>query len=535
MPDKVKEIGNKILEWWKRFSTKQKTLIISITAVVLLALVILAVIMSRPQTIELITCENGEQAGQVKDLLDGEGIVFTLSSDGLTFSVKAKDEAAANILLGSNAIPVTEPKLDDVFSGGFSQTEADKDKRYKLYMEERFANYLETLENVESAKVTLSIPKDDGTIIAREQDTYATVILKLKGEMSEEQAAGLAQYMAVNVGNDTPDSILIMDSSSNVLFSGGDSSTATGTASSQLSYQSKMENNVKKKVKDVMLGTDVYSNVEVGLNLKLDFDGEEVTDKEYYVADGRDEGYKLNESLYESSTTGGTSGIPGTDTNDDTPGYVIEDGNVTQQDVSDRTTNYGLNEKITKKTGSVGDVVFEESSVTVVAANYVTYDEDTLRADGTLDDMTFDEFVAANSQRVKTDVDPDFYDMVSKATGIAQENISIVAYDVPFFVYSSGSGRTWSDYLQIALAVLIFALLGYVVFRSTRKEEEIQMEPELSVETLLETTREAEAESLDDIGYNEKSETRVLIEKFVDENPEAVAMLLRNWLNEEWG
>lgn len=24
------------------------------------------------------------------------------------------------------------------------------------------------------------------------------------------------------------------------------------------------------------------------------------------------------------------------------------------------------------------------------------------------------------------------------------------------------------------------------------------------------------------------------IEKFVDENPEAVALLLRNWLNEDW-
>ena len=31
-----------------------------------------------------------------------------------------------------------------------------------------------------------------------------------------------------------------------------------------------------------------------------------------------------------------------------------------------------------------------------------------------------------------------------------------------------------------------------------------------------------------------KSETRLMIEKFVDENPEAVASLLRNWLNEEW-
>ena len=32
----------------------------------------------------------------------------------------------------------------------------------------------------------------------------------------------------------------------------------------------------------------------------------------------------------------------------------------------------------------------------------------------------------------------------------------------------------------------------------------------------------------------DKSETRKAIEKFVDENPEAVALLLRNWLNDDW-
>ena len=92
---------------------------------------------------------------------------------------------------------------------------------------------------------------------------------------------------------------------------------------------------------------------------------------------------------------------------------------------------------------------------------------------------------------------------------------------------------TISDYLQIILAVLIFALLGYVVFRSTRKEKAVEPEPELSVESLLESTKES-ADTLQDIGFNEKSETRVLIEKFVEENPEAAASLLRNWLNEEW-
>ena len=56
------------------------------------------------------------------------------------------------------------------------------------------------------------------------------------------------------------------------------------------------------------------------------------------------------------------------------------------------------------------------------------------------------------------------------------------------------------------------------------------------METLLETTRtqEESEDALQDIGFTEKSETRILIENFVDGNPEAAASLLRNWLNEEW-
>ena len=164
--------------------------------------------------------------------------------------------------------------------------------------------------------------------------------------------------------------------------------------------------------------------------------------------------------------------------------------------------------------------------------NYVIYDEDTLRASGTLDNMTFDEYIAANSDPVKTTVDQDNYTMIANATGFPEANISIIAYDEPIFQYSSG-GRSASDYLQIVLVVLILLLLGYVVFRSTRKEKVAEIEPELSVESLLESTKESQ-EEMQDIGYNEKSETRILIEKFVEDNPEAAASLLRNWLNEEW-
>ena len=67
--------------------------------------------------------------------------------------------------------------------------------------------------------------------------------------------------------------------------------------------------------------------------------------------------------------------------------------------------------------------------------------------------------------------------MIANATGFPVENISILAYDEPIFQYSSNE-RTVSDYLQIILAVLILLLLGYVVFRSTRKERASEVEEE---------------------------------------------------------
>ena len=45
--------------------------------------------------------------------------------------------------------------------------------------------------------------------------------------------------------------------------------------------------------------------------------------------------------------------------------------------------------------------------------------------------------------------------------------------------------KTVEDYLQLFLALLIFALLGFVVFRSMRKEEVQEAVEELSVEKLI--------------------------------------------------
>lgn len=538
MQERLRNLLTSIVEWWKRFTRKQQIIIVSSVAVVVIAIGILAFVLTRPEMYVLRTCESAKEAASVQSLLDDEGIYYELSDDGLSFSIKKKDMAAANILLGSNEIATNDPDLDKVFEGGLSTTEADKSKRYQKYKEDNLAATLETLSNVEAASVILDLPTDDGTLIAEQQDASITAVLTLDGEMDDEQAEGLAKMLATSLGNENTDNVTIMDSNMTLLFAGGTTGVTTST-SSQLSAKQKLESRVKAEVKDVVLGTGIYQNVEVGLNLALNLDENEVTDHEYYVADGQDQGYLSEESTYESETTGTVGGVPGTYSNgeDDTT-YMLEDGETTSQTITDNSRKYDVSERITKRKSAVGDIDYENSSLSLSVKQYRKYNEDQLKASGALDDLSFDEYRAQIEQQeqAKLTVDNDLYTMVANATGISEDRITIVAYEEPVFEYSSGSGRTIADYLEILLAVLIFALLGFVVFMSTRREKEAgEMEPELSVESLLQTTKEQqEEENLEDIGFKEKTEARVLIEKFVEERPEAVASLLRNWLNEDW-
>ena len=158
--------------------------------------------------------------------------------------------------------------------------------------------------------------------------------------------------------------------------------------------------------------------------------------------------------------------------------------------------------------------------------------KDDLKADGTLDKTTWDQFISQNNKISTTTVSTDEINLISAATGVSTNKITVLAYNVPQFVSSTKSSNGISNYLMIILTVLIIALLIFVILRGASPLAAEDEEPELSVEQLLATTKENQ--SLDDIEFSDKSETRKMIEKFVDENPEAVAQLLRNWLNDEW-
>ena len=238
--------------------------------------------------------------------------------------------------------------------------------------------------------------------------------------------------------------------------------------------------------------------------------------------------------IYQSDATNGGGGVPGTDSNqnNDRTTYMYQDTDNSESSTTEEDYKYVPNEVIENTITNPGVIKYENSSLAATAISYNIINEDDAKKQGLLDGVTWDEYKAANSERTKLDVDPDLYDVVANATGIDKTKITIMAYSENWFIDSDGLGVSTTDVVQIILIFVILALLGFVVLRSMRGEKQEEEEEELSVENLLQSTPE---ESLDAIETETKSEVRLIIEKFVDENPEAAANLLRNWLNEDWG
>ena len=534
--ERLRQIPKKILDWWNKFTAKQKTIIISVTAGVILALAILVTVLTRPQFETLITCESTKTASEITSLLEGESIEYQITDDGLVISVKKEDIAKATLLLGANNYPADSYSIETALAGGFSTTESDKQKTYKLYQEKHLEEIMKAQAAVNAAYVTLSIPDNDGTLLAKEEETYASVMLDLNEELGVGVAENFAKNIATAVGNKTTANITIIDSNGNLLYSGAEeeeSASNVVNTSNQIALKAEAERRVKQEVTAVLLGSNLYEDVKVAPNLIMNFSAIKETEHTYTQADENGTNVLSHENTYSAQGTGGTGGIPGTDTNTEEQTYVIEDGTNSNYNVEEESRDYLPGEKITDTVIPPGAISYDASSIAITASHYVIYKEEELKKQGLLDGITFDEFMLQNSEMQPKEVAPEMITLVSKATGFPEANISIIAYDVPIFQEKQGSLLDAADIAQIILIILILGLLAFVVISSLRRErKEVSPEEELSVESLLQTTQEAEIE---DIDLEVKSEVRMMVEKFVDDNPDAAAALLRNWLNEEWG
>ncbi len=541
MIDELIAIKDKILEFWNKYTTKQKTVIICVVLAIFFALVLLSYFLTRPVYTQLVTL-SGDAASEFDEQLEGEGIKFKKesNSNGSTvFSVEQSAYSDAVLLMGKNKISSDEGMTwEDALDNSMVDSSEQRQTKATLAMQSSIRQGLMNFDGVEDATVYINRPIDDGTIYSEKKETSVSAALKLakSTEIKAETASALAQYLANAVGNATTDNIVLTDTTGTLLYGAKEENALGGAITSNAEFQTKLRNQFVKNTSEMLMKAG-YDDVQIGsANIRLNMD--EVTEliKTYTANEGQDQGLYSHSYNYKSTGTSGAGGIPGTDSNGDVTDNMLQGSGTTNTETVLDKYDYLPNETVQNIKREVGAVIPEESSIAIVLTQYNVVKEESLEEQGLLDDVSFEEYVAQNSAVTDLETPEELVQLVAAATGIANNNITIQVKQKP--VYEAAEEGSFSDnvtnYLMILLTVLIAGLLVFVIIRGTSPVEVTELEPELSVEDLLATTQESE-KSLEEIEMGDKSETRVMIERFVDENPEAVALLLRNWINEDWG
>ena len=537
MLDRLKAIQTRLVEFWNRFSSKQKTLIICITAAVIFTLVALIWMLNRAKYVELVSFDNTADAASARTVLDEASLDYTVSSDGKTFMINTKQESTARLALGENNIATNKSNdWELLFDNSMSTTDSERQLKQKMVKQNNLAEDIEQVSGVKQASVQITIPDSTNSLLAKEKEASASVLLITTESFDSTSVEGIANYVATSLGNETTDHIRIIDQAGTLLFGGDNSTSSTvGQSSAALKIKAEVTDNLEDRVRSLMVNSGAYNDAEVTANLDIDLNEQQIEDVHHYTDDAEeDTGPKTSYYYYNAENTDGALGIPGTDSNDDVvQDYEILNGTAANSSANVIREEYSDSVTTTTTRKAVGTVNQANSSIALVLSKYVIYDEAKMKKSGQLKGTNFEAFQEENGDSKPVEVDENTIDLIRNATGIDAERITVQAFEVPlFYPQETSAAQQVANYLQFILAALIVALLFFVVFRGMRPVEVSELEPELSVEALLATTKENQ--SLEDIEFSDKSATRQQIERFVDQNPEEVALLLRNWLNDDW-
>lgn len=538
MNDRLKQVLDRIKDALKKYTLKQKIVVGALVGAIAVAIVLVSYFATRPVYVQLARIEDAKMASEIIQALEAEGIPnrYNATDNSTIIEVEQEWLSDATLLIESNDALSSGMTWEEALDNDMSTTTSEKRTKTTLALQTSLRKALMQYDGIQDASVLISVPEEDYTVLAEAKETSVAVTLTLSKDtnMGVGTANAMALFLANAVGNSSTDNIVIIDTAGNKLFSGLDDSGLGGQIESAAEYKLKLQNQIANDVETVLLKCG-YSDVEIGSS-NIVFNMDKVTElyTEYSVNENMEQGYYSSTYNYKSVGNQSSGGIPGTDPNDDDTDTMIQTNGDSNTTVTLDKADYLPNERQTNSEFEVGAVKPAESSMAIVLTTYNIIHEESLREQGLLDDISFEEYCEANSVKTQVDVPENIVDLVRQTTGIAANNIAISAYTMPMFeAEETGEGVSPQNILMIVLAVLIVALLVFVVIKGTAPMEVTELEPELSVEELLTATKDNQP--LEDIEFNEKSEARALIEKFVDEKPDAVAQLLRNWINEDWG
>jgi flagellar M-ring protein FliF len=202
-------------QFWASRSSGQKGFLLAGAAATIALLTVFVRLLGTPDFKPLYTGLETADAQTLVQQLDAGGIAHEASGDGKTISVPADKLDAARLLTATQGAPHSGRlgfELFDKMSWG--QTEFDEKVTYQRALEGELERTIQTLDDVESARVHLVMPSDS-VFADQSRGAKASVILKLRhGGLSKEAVTAISRLVSGAVDELKPEDVSIVDADS---------------------------------------------------------------------------------------------------------------------------------------------------------------------------------------------------------------------------------------------------------------------------------------------------------------------------------
>jgi flagellar M-ring protein FliF len=520
MPEGISKLLSKIKTFWKELDKSQKTRIYVMASILLIAVIVTMTVTLRVNYVELFDSAVDINLQPVVAYLEENGIRYKKGTNQILVDSRRKKDIEFDLTTQGLVSP--EVTFADTWSKlSLNATESDKAHLWKNYLTNDLVYKMKKFKNVRNATVQYSKPEQTFWLTddAKDQGS-AYVMLETIKPLAPDQVDAAARVVAASLGV-PPENVTIVDQNLNPLSRNDGSDMAKATTQDEMRRQRRieLENKVYDHFKVGVVQSADYDTMSVSANPVLDFDTLKSTSKQYSAPDSDGEGFRNSyETLEENLKNGDAGDIPGTDTNPGTsPSYQSGDNTNSEYNKSQSVESRLFNETNSETEKALGKLISSQSSMSI-----------TLWYGKTV--LTPDNLNQEYLDNVKQ--------LASKATGIPAQNITVgIQKLVPEPTPVVRLTDTLMELLdKFGFYALMLILLIIMVLTAMPKKKSAARDAAALEAAAAGGAGESgkPAMEIQDINIEEQSELKKQIEKFVQQNPDAVAQLLRNWLAEDW-
>ena len=352
----LKDVGEQFKTVFQKFSKVQQIAIISAAVAILLSIIVLVYWANKPVYKILFANLSQEDAAEVVAKLKAKKIPYNLKDSGKTIEVPAKDVYETRIELAKEGIPKGGGVGFELFDKtSFGITEFAQNVNYQRALQGELSRTISTLEEVEEARVHLTLPKDK-LFITEDGEAKAAVVLKLKrGEtLNRDKVKAIASLVVGAVKGLKIQNVQIVDTQGNLLSESlNEENLPYVKTQTQLEYQKKVEKIISSKINSLLATTLGENNAVAQVTAEIDFDKKEINKEEF------DQNPVLRSSQtieIESKNTPNTpQGQPGVEPNLAEPN-IQQNGVNSTYTKNEETQNFEIGKTVTKEEKSIGSI-----------------------------------------------------------------------------------------------------------------------------------------------------------------------------------